>query len=45
MRVERVYDRRILVDVTTRTVLHNMVMGVLLIFFIQWMFWATCAVR
>jgi cobalt-zinc-cadmium resistance protein CzcA len=38
VRIERIYDRRILVDVTTRTVLHNMVMGVLLIFFIQWMF-------
>jgi len=38
MRIERIYDRRILVDVTTRTVLHNMVMGVLLIFLIQWLF-------
>jgi heavy metal efflux system protein len=38
VRIERIYDRRILVDVTTRTVLHNMVMGVTLIFLIQWMF-------
>jgi cobalt-zinc-cadmium resistance protein CzcA len=38
VRIERIYDRSALVDVTTRTVLHNMVMGVLLIFFIQWLF-------
>jgi heavy metal efflux system protein len=38
VRIERIYDRRILVDVTTRTVLHNMVMGVTLIFLIQWLF-------
>ena len=38
MRIERIYDRSVLVDVTTKTVLHNMVMGVALIFFIQWLF-------
>ena len=38
VRIERIYDRRVLVDVTTRTVLHNMVLGVTLIFLIQWMF-------
>jgi cobalt-zinc-cadmium resistance protein CzcA len=38
VRIERIYDRSRLVDVTTRTVLHNMVMGVTLIFFIQWLF-------
>src|SRR6185369_16336922 len=38
VRIERIYDRRILVDVTTRTVLHNMVMGVTLIFLLQWLF-------
>jgi cobalt-zinc-cadmium resistance protein CzcA len=38
VRIERIYDRSVLVDVTTKTVLHNMVMGVLLIFFIQWLF-------
>src|SRR5438477_6552194 len=38
VRIERIYDRSALVDVTTHTVLHNMVMGVLLIFFIQWLF-------
>ncbi len=38
VRIVRVYDRRALVDVTTHTVLHNMAMGVALIFFIQWLF-------
>jgi heavy metal efflux system protein len=32
------YDRTTLVDVTTSTVLHNLVNGCLLIFFIQWLF-------
>ncbi len=32
------YDRTSLVDVTTATVLHNLVNGCLLIFFIQWLF-------
>jgi len=36
--VERIYDRSVLVDITTKTVLHNMVMGVSLIFLIQWLF-------
>src|SRR5581483_5107946 len=36
--IERIYDRSALVSITTHTVLHNMVMGVLLIFFIQWLF-------
>jgi len=38
VRIERIYDRSVLVDVTTSTVLHNMVMGVCLIFLIQWLF-------
>jgi cobalt-zinc-cadmium resistance protein CzcA len=38
VRIERIYDRSVLVDVTTRTVLHNMMMGVTLIFLIQWLF-------
>ena len=38
VRIERIYDRSVLVDVTTHTVLHNMVMGVGLIFLIQWLF-------
>src|SRR6202020_665633 len=32
------YDRTTLVGVTTSTVLHNLVFGCLLIFFIQWIF-------
>jgi heavy metal efflux system protein len=32
------YDRSKLVDVTTRTVLHNMAIGCLLVFFVQWVF-------
>ncbi len=38
VRIERIYDRSVLVDVTTKTVLHNMVLGVSLIFIIQWLF-------
>ncbi|MFO1082311.1 MAG: CusA/CzcA family heavy metal efflux RND transporter, partial [Reyranellaceae bacterium] len=38
VRIERIYDRSALVDITTHTVLHNMVMGVVLIFLIQWLF-------
>jgi cobalt-zinc-cadmium resistance protein CzcA len=36
--IERIYDRKELIDITTSTVLHNMVVGILLIFFLQWMF-------
>jgi heavy metal efflux system protein len=32
------YDRERLVDVTTHTVLHNLVLGCLLVFLIQWIF-------
>jgi heavy metal efflux system protein len=32
------YDRSTLVEVTTHTVLHNLVFGCLLVFFIQWIF-------
>ena len=38
VRIERIYDRSALVEVTTHTVLHNMVLGVVLIFLIQWLF-------
>jgi cobalt-zinc-cadmium resistance protein CzcA len=38
VRIDRIYDRSVLVDITTKTVLHNMVMGVVLIFLIQWLF-------
>ncbi len=33
-----IYDRQELVNVTTHTVLHNMVVGILLIFVLQWLF-------
>ena len=32
------YDRTILVSVTTHTVLHNLIFGCLLVFFVQWIF-------
>src|SRR5262247_3814295 len=38
IRIERIYDRKDLIDVTTRTVLHNMVFGISLIFLLQWFF-------
>jgi len=38
VRIEPIYDRRELVEVTTRTVLHNLMFGVVLVFLIQWMF-------
>src|ERR1700726_685165 len=38
VRIERVYDRSDLIDLTTSTVLHNMVYGIVLIFFVQWLF-------
>ncbi|MBV8739736.1 MAG: efflux RND transporter permease subunit [Alphaproteobacteria bacterium] len=36
--IEKIYDRTELIEVTTRTVLHNMILGILLIFLIQWGF-------
>ena len=38
VRIERIYDRGDLIDLTTHTVLHNMVVGILLIVLLQWMF-------
>ncbi len=38
VRLVKIYDRRELINVTTRTVLHNMVFGIVLIFFVQWLF-------
>src|SRR5881394_2245354 len=38
VRIERIYDRKDLIDITTATVLHNMVLGILLIVLFQWMF-------
>src|SRR5215472_7521151 len=34
--IERIYDRKDLIDITTRTVLHNMAFGIVLIFLLQW---------
>ncbi|KRR15467.1 cytochrome C peroxidase [Bradyrhizobium lablabi] len=38
VKIERIYDRKDLIDITTHTVLHNMVVGILLIVLLQWMF-------
>jgi len=38
VRIERIYDRSDLISITTNTVLHNMVFGIILIFFVQWLF-------
>jgi heavy metal efflux system protein len=38
VRIERIYDRSDLISVTTSTVLHNMVYGIVLIFLVQWLF-------
>jgi len=38
VRLERIYDRKDLIDITTQTVLHNVVIGIALIFFLQWAF-------
>jgi heavy metal efflux system protein len=38
VRIERIYDRKDLIDITTSTVLHNMAFGILLIFLLQWVF-------
>jgi len=36
--IETIYDRTTLINVTTHTVLHNMVFGIVLIFLVQWIF-------
>ena len=36
--IERIYDRSDLINVTTHTVLHNMLAGIVLIFLVQWVF-------
>jgi len=38
VKIERIYDRKDLIDLTTHTVLHNMVVGILLIVLLQWLF-------
>jgi cobalt-zinc-cadmium resistance protein CzcA len=36
--IEKIYDRTELINITTHTVMHNMVEGVILIFLVQWLF-------
>jgi cobalt-zinc-cadmium resistance protein CzcA len=36
--IERLYDRSELIQLTTHTVLHNMLVGIALIFILQWLF-------
>ena len=38
VRIERIYDRKDLIEITTNTVLHNMALGIVLIFLLQWVF-------
>jgi len=38
VRIERIYDRSDLIKVTTETVLHNLVLGIVLVCFVQWIF-------
>ncbi len=38
VRIEKIYDRSELINVTTRTVLHNMIFGIVLIFVVQFIF-------
>jgi len=38
VRIERIYDRSDLIKITTNTVLHNLVFGIILVFFVQWIF-------
>ena len=38
VRIEKIYDRSELIQVTTHTVLHNMLVGIALIFLLQWVF-------
>jgi cobalt-zinc-cadmium resistance protein CzcA len=38
VRIERVYDRKDLIETTTKTVLENMVLGIVLIVILQWLF-------
>src|SRR6266436_1624893 len=38
VRIERIYDRKDLIQTTTRTVLENMVVGITLIVLLQWIF-------
>ena len=36
--IQRIYDRSDLIKATTDTVLHNLIFGIVLVFFVQWIF-------
>ncbi len=36
--IERIYDRSDLIKITTHTVVHNVLFGIVLVFFVQWLF-------
>ena len=38
VQLQKIYDRRELINITTHTVLHNLIFGIVLIFFVQWVF-------
>jgi len=38
VKIERLYDRKELIDITTHTVLHSLLFGVLFVFLVQWVF-------
>src|SRR5947208_1862657 len=38
VQIVRIYDRKDLIDITTHTVLHNMVVGMILLVLLQWIF-------
>ena len=38
VQIERIYDRKDLIKTTTNTVVHNLLFGVVLVFFVQWLF-------
>lgn len=38
VRIERIYDRKELIDITTATVVHSASFGIALIFIVQWLF-------
>ena len=38
VKIEQIYNRKNLISVTTNTVLHNMVVGIALVFLFQWLF-------
>jgi cobalt-zinc-cadmium resistance protein CzcA len=38
VQLKKVYDRRELINITTHTVVHNLIFGIVLIFFVQWVF-------